>query len=227
MARLNKKVLVLFSGGMDSAVCLKWAMDRYERPKAIIFDYGQKHSVEINQARRICRSWNVPYAEVDIKTFGHMVDSGLVDDTGEVDGFHKRLKHLPASYVPNRNALFLTLAHAYAQRHRVSTMVFGASQTDDSGYPDCRKHFINGMEAALNIGSDSEIAILAPLLNKNKADIFKMAYGQGILQTLIEETHTCYNGIREKHDWGYGCGECPSCKIRKEGWSKYRAVSDH
>jgi len=221
------KALVVFSGGQDSTTCLGWALNRYEEVVAITFSYGQKHCVEMECAENICRMLKVRQKIVNIDFFGKLVNSALTSN-GNVNERHKDNSELPASFVPNRNALFLTLAHAYAQKINVFDIIMGVCETDYSGYPDCRVDFIIRMQNALNAGSQSRILLSTPLMFLNKAQIFELSHAEGVLEMVIADSHTCYNGARETKDfhlWGFGCGDCPACKLRKKGWEGYRIFS--
>lgn len=211
--------LVIFSGGQDSTTCLYWALDGFDSVEAITFAYGQKHSIEVECAKAICEREGVKQTIIDISFLGTIVDSALTSN-GDVKETNK--KGLPASYVPNRNALFMTLAHAYAQKIEAEDIVSGVCQTDFSGYPDCREYFVSMMNHALDAGSDSKIKVHTPLMHLNKADTFMLARDLGHLKEVVELSHTCYNGDRTHlHQWGYGCNDCPACELRRAGWIKY------
>lgn len=215
------KAVVVFSGGQDSTTCLGWARNRYDEVVALSFFYGQKHTVELEQGRRICEAMGVERHVIQADFFGPMVDSALTHN-GDVNVAHPRLGHLPASYVPNRNAFFLTMAHAFAQKVGAGVLVAGMCQTDYSGYPDCRRFFIDLMQDGLNSGSDCFIEIATPLMYLSKAETFALADAEGVLKLVLEESHTCYNGDRSRHHaWGYGCGECPACQVRAKGWAEF------
>lgn len=214
------KAVVLFSGGQDSTTCLCWAKNRFDEVEALSFDYGQRHAVELVQAKAICKKLSVKQTIIDLSFLGSLVRSALTGD-GDVNDKHEDRPNLPASFVPNRNALFLTLAHAYAQKVGAEVLVIGASQVDYSGYPDCRSEFLMRMMIALNLGSDSQIDIVAPLINLSKAETFKLAQAEECLDLVIELSHTCYQGDHEtKHAWGFGCGNCPACGLREQGWQQ-------
>ena len=221
--KTERKALVVFSGGQDSTTCLGWALNRYKEVIALTFIYGQKHRVEVGVAIDICEKLKIQQMVVDFSFFGGLVESALTSN-GDVGKRHIDAPLLPASFVPNRNALFLTLAHAHAQKIKADDIVTGVCQTDYSGYPDCRYVFIKRMQDVLNMGSDSVISILTPLMYLDKAQIFKLAEIEGILDLVVVNSHTCYNGKRggdNSHEWGYGCGDCPACKLRKKGWEEY------
>ena len=218
------KAVVIFSGGQDSTTILHWALKKYSEVEAITFNYGQKHVIEVDQSKKICKKNNVKQTIVDISFLGTLVDSALTSN-GDVNVKHPRLKDLPASFVPNRNQLFITLAHAYAQKIGADILVTGVCQTDYSGYPDCRLDFILAIEEATNLGSDANIRIKTPLMFLNKQQTFELAEEVGAIDDVINLSHTCYNGDRKVfNEWGYGCGECPACVIRKNGFNEYKEV---
>lgn len=220
-----KKVLVVLSGGQDSVTCLVKALCEGEfEVHAIGFKYGQKHATELECAQQICNKFSVPFTIHEIPSLVLLADSALTT-AGDVGAVHHRDASLPASFVPNRNALFLTIAHAYAQKIGAERIVTGVCQTDYSGYPDCRQEFVNALERALNVGYNTNILIETPLMYMNKAETFVMAEQCGFLEDVIEMSHTCYNGERDtRHDWGYGCGKCPACELRKKGWEEYKGT---
>jgi len=221
MQQINNDALVIFSGGQDSTTCLGWALGRFDKVHTISFGYGQNHLVELTQAQIIAEKMNVSSKIVDISFFAGMVDSALTSGA-DVNGAHPRLKNLPASYVPNRNALFITLSHAYAQLLGCGNLVTGVCETDYSGYPDCRSGFIRLIEESLNTGSECAIKIHTPLMNLSKAQTFKLAQDCGVLETVLEDSHTCYEGDRKhRHKWGWGCGRCPACRLRMKGYIEY------
>ena len=216
--------LIVFSGGQDSVTCLAWAKNRYDYVETITFDYGQKHSVELEQAKIIAEKLNVPNYVLSFDIFSQLADSALLDvnTNQDVNGSHHAKPNLPASFVPNRNAMFFTIAHAYAQKQGLEHIVTGINQTDYSGYPDCRIDFIESLEKSLNIGSESNIIFKYPLIKLTKAETFALAKEEGVLDIILEDSHTCYNGDRTvKHDWGYGCDNCPACVLRKQGWVEF------
>lgn len=220
-----KKSLIVLSGGQDSVTCLAIAIDKVgvENVYAIGFNYGQKHKVEMECALTITKELGIPFKVVDLSFFGNMVSSALTSK-GNVNEPHAYKKNLPASFVPNRNALFLTVAHAYAQEIKADTIYTGVCETDYSGYPDCRLVFIENLQGALNIGYETNIKIKTPLMFKNKEQTFAKANELGFLDIILKFTHTCYEGNHTTfNEWGYGCGECPSCKLRANGYSDFIA----
>jgi queuosine biosynthesis protein QueC len=175
----QSSALVVFSGGQDSTTILAWAKNRFDYVEAISFNYGQKHSIELEQGAKICQKLNIKRTLVDISFLSQLCDSALTTVDGDVNVKHTRLKDLPASFVPNRNALLLTLANNYAQKAGLNHLVTGTCETDYSGYPDCRRLFIDSLENALFTASNkSEL---------NLADI------QHILVHAAEVTETRHN----------------------------------
>lgn len=214
-----KRAVVIFSGGQDSTSCLFFALKRFEYVEAITFDYGQNHDVELIQSAKICLDARVRQTVVDLSFLGDLVDSALTSK-GNVNELNA--KGLPASFVPNRNQLFITLAHAYAQKIGAEHLITGVCQTDYSGYPDCRQSFIDAVEHTSNLGSDSRVKILTPLMYLSKAEIFDFADLYDCLDVVLEDSHTCYNGDRSKRNiFGYGCNKCPACELRRAGYLEY------
>ncbi len=227
------KALVLFSGGQDSTVSLAWALDRFAHVETIGFAYGQKHRIELDvrptvlsALRRACPAWSAKLGAdhmVEIEALGRMSDTALTRDVAirfEANG-------LPNTFVPGRNLLFLTFAAATAYRRGLRRLVLGVCETDYSGYPDCRDDAMKAMQVALNVGMDSRFAVETPLMWIDKADTWRLAErlgGSALVEIVRLETHSCYHGDRERlNDWGYGCGECPACRLRAEGYRRYRA----
>lgn len=219
----NSAVVVL-SGGQDSVTCLGLALRNFKTVHAVGFVYGQKHEVEIHCAKRICEEHGVPFTVFSIPALQSIGNSALIRGTeqGDVSAKHAQNANLPASFVPNRNALFLTTAHAYAQKVEADSLITGVCETDYSGYPDCRDEFIRSLEETLNLGYQTNIKIHTPLMWLNKAETFALAKAVDFLTVVLEDSHTCYNGDHNtNHEWGYGCGECPACKLRANGFEAF------
>ncbi|MFI4936301.1 MAG: 7-cyano-7-deazaguanine synthase QueC [Caulobacterales bacterium] len=220
--------LVLFSGGQDSSVCLAWALERYTRVETVGFDYGQRHSVELTQ-RGVVReaikqrfpNWAVRLGQdhvLDIRGFGAIGETAMTAERA----IEITERGLPSTYVPGRNLIFLTYAAALADRLALKALVGGMCETDFSGYPDCRRHTIEALETALELGMERAFPIKTPLMRLTKAQTWAMAKGLGgedLVALICEQSHTCYLGRRDqRHDWGYGCGACPACELRANGW---------
>ncbi|MCA3757238.1 MAG: 7-cyano-7-deazaguanine synthase QueC [Phenylobacterium sp.] len=228
--------LVLFSGGQDSATCLAWALDRYERVETIGFDYGQRHKVELEVRRRFrdrvfdqFPKWGSrlgPDHLLDLRVLGDISDTAL---TAEAE-IAFSATGLPNTFVPGRNLLFLTFGAALAYRRGLKRLVTGVCETDYSGYPDCRDDTIKALQVAVNLGTESRFVIETPLMWTDKAATWSMAQGLGgafLVEAIIEDTHSCYLGQRERrHEWGYGCGQCPACELRRDGFDRWRRDRD-
>lgn len=216
--------LVLTSGGQDSTTCLYWAGKNFRSIQAISFKYGQKHAVEVDAAKSICRDIGVPLKILDISFIAELVHSNLFEGMPDVNLPHKSQNNVPSSYVPYRNLLFLTLASAWAGTLGIHHVVTGICETDYSGYADCRDVFVKSLQATLNLATDfddNNIVIHTPLMWLNKAETFRMAEELDCLEIVLEKTMTCYNGVKKMNDYGMGCGRCPACTLRKAGFHAY------
>ncbi|PQJ36329.1 7-cyano-7-deazaguanine synthase QueC [Salinibacter sp. 10B] len=209
--------LVLFSGGQDSTTCLFWAKDHFETVRAVGFDYGQKHKVELEQAEHIADRAGIPFTVLDLD--GTLEGSALTEPDTEINTAHEKDERLPASFVPGRNALFLSLAASHAYNHDITDLVGGMCQTDYSGYPDCRRVFIDSMETSLSLALDVDVRIHTPLMYLTKAETWKLANDLGVLDIVRRESHTDYNGDRSQfNEWGYGKLDNPASKLRAAGY---------
>lgn len=216
-----RKALVLFSGGQDSTTCLYWAKRQFDLVEAIAFDYGQRHRIELTQAKKIAAIAETPLAVIDAR--GLLGDSALTDLDRDVTAAHPRAAGLPGSFVPGRNLLFLSIAASCAFSRDIGDLVGGMCETDFSGYPDCRRIFIDSLEQTLGLAMDRTFQIHTPLMKIDKADTFKMAEDLGILDLVLEYTHTDYNGDRtERHPWGYGKLDNEASRLRARGYDEFR-----
>lgn len=216
---MQKKAIVLFSGGQDSTICLFWALKHFDTTIAISFDYEQRHSIELKQAQKITQILEI---EHHVLTAPALKEIGTTALTEIKEITFSPITHLPNTFVPGRNLVFLTLAAGWGYLHEIYDIITGVCQTDYSGYPDCRYNFIQSAESTLQLALDQpKIKIHTPLMFLNKAQIWKIAQDLGALDFIVEYTHTCYKGERKlKHSWGYGCGECPACELRKKGFEE-------
>ena len=233
MTIANDTALVLFSGGQDSTTCLGWALDRFARVETVGFNYGQRHAIELEMRPRlrdlisgIKPAWRERLGEdhlVALDALSAISETALTRETAIAfaDG------GLPNTFVPARNLVFFTFAGALAYRRGARHIVAGMCETDYSGYPDCRDDTVKAMQVALSLGLDRRVTIHTPLMWVDKAGTFAMAReiaGQAFLDLIVEETHTCYLGDRSHHHpWGYGCGACPACELRAQGYAKFCA----
>ena len=215
----KEAAVVLLSGGQDSVTALWWAKREFESVTAISFQYAQRHKIEIECARRIACLAGVPHQIFDVLSIAQIGGSAL---TSQDQPIVERDGQLPTSFVPGRNIIFLALAGGWAKMNNVQNVVIGVNAVDFSGYPDCRGSFIQVMEETLREGLDAPISICTPLIHKSKADIWALAEELGILDIIIHKTHTCYEGVRISHAWGYGCGTCPACRLRQAGYETFK-----
>ena len=226
---------MLFSGGQDSTTCLAWALSRYQEVFTIGFDYGQRNAVELECRDRIrerlpgIADWKGRLKAdrlVRLDFLPNLVDSALTTDAV----IEVTASGLPTTFVPGRNLLFLTVAATLAHRLGVRCIVGGMCETDYSGYPDCRDEAIKSLQVALNLGMESRLVIETPLMRLNKAGTWTLAErlgGEPLVELVRRETHTCYLGDRTKeNEWGWGCGSCPACEIRRNGYLAWRGVAD-
>lgn len=207
--------LVVFSGGQDSTTCLYWAKKHFKEVRALTFLYGQKHRAEVDVAREITRQASVKCEVMDVSFVGGLGRNALTDPTLTMDK-EKPADSVPNTFVPGRNLFFLSIAAVYASEHAIRHLVTGVSQTDFSGYPDCRNAFVKSLNVTLNLAMDKSFVIHTPLMWLDKAGVWELADELGVFDLIRRETLTCYNGIV-----GDGCGECPACQLRREGLEKY------
>ena len=233
---MNNKAIVLFSGGQDSATCLAWALERFELVETIAFDYRQLHSVELEvrqsffkQFRKAFPAWSEKLGE------DHIIDAGLLGEISDTAltremTIENSESGLPNTFVPGRNLVFLTIAAAIAYRRSAKHLIGGMCETDYSGYPDCRDDTIKALQVALTLGMGQRYVLHTPLMWIDKAATWKLAEdlgGQELVNLIIHETHTCYRGERSiRHAWGYGCGNCPACELRRNGWIAFDTTNE-
>lgn len=226
------RALVLFSGGQDSTVCLVWSCKRFSHVETIGFEYGQRHAIELKARTQILTKLRsiVPEAArladdhvLALMSLAQISDTALTRETE----IAYTSAGLPTTFVPGRNLLFLTYAAALGYRRGISRIVGGMCETDFSGYPDCRNATIQAVAKSVSLGLDRQVSIETPLMFADKAATWAMAHelgGDALVELIIEDTHTCYLGDRSKrHDWGYGCGTCPACELRANGFARWRA----
>lgn len=217
---IHEPALVVFSGGQDSTTCLFWAKKHFKEVYALSFVYGQKHAHEVEIAEEIAHEAGVHFDKMDtsfISTLSHnsLTDSSIVmDQTKPADG-------PPNTFVPGRNLFFLSIAAVYAREHGIRHLITGVSQTDFSGYPDCRDSFIRSLNVTLNLAMEEQFVIHTPLMWIDKCETWALADELGVLDLIRHRTLTCYNGVV-----GDGCGHCPSCKLRREGLEAYLALKE-
>ena len=234
MTAADGKALVLFSGGQDSATCLAWALDRFTEVETIGFDYGQRHRVELDVRAPFLAKLRAGFPVLAGKLGeDHLIDAGIVGKLSETaltqeTAIAMQADGLPNTFVPGRNLLFLTMAAVTAYRRGIKHIVTGVCETDFSGYPDCRDDTIKALQLALNLGMDRRFVLHTPLMWIDKAATWGLADelgGAALVELINQDTHTCYLGDRStRHAWGYGCGHCPACDLRAEGWARFTAA---
>ena len=222
-----KNSIIVLSGGQDSATTLLLAMIETRPKLALFFDYGQQHrDSELRCARYFASHADIPLRIIDLSGYGSAVTTNLTKPGGDVNTQHPNLSNLPSSFVPGRNLLFLTIASSIARDWDATEIWTGVNAVDYSGYPDCRETTIRALEQALRCGLEFyDLAIRTPLIDKTKADIWEIAYRLGMLDAIIEHTHTGYTGDRSvRYVWGYGPESAkydPASMIRAEGFIEF------
>lgn len=220
MTQDHEKVLVVFSGGQDSTTCLFWAKRRFRQVLALSFQYGQKHAHEVDLAEQIARRAGVEFHRMDASFIAALSTNALTDPSLTVDE-EKPAAGPPNTFVPGRNLFFLSIAAVFARERGIRHLVTGVSQTDFSGYPDCRDSFIRSLNVTLNLGMEEQFVIHTPLMWLDKCQTWELADRLGVLDLVRHDTLTCYNGVP-----GDGCGHCPACHLRSEGLKQYLAKKE-
>ena len=212
----NNKALVVLSGGQDSTTCLFWAKKEFKEVYAISFNYGQKHQHETAMAQSIAERAGVSFKLMDIYFISQLATNCSLTDSSIKMDEEKPEGSFPNTFVPGRNLFFLSIAAVYARSLGIRDIVTGVSQTDFSGYPDCRDSFIKSLNVSSNLAMDEQFVLHTPLMWKDKAETWKMADNPGVFDIVRNETLTCYNGVV-----GDGCGHCPACLLRRKGLEMY------
>ncbi|WP_028864657.1 7-cyano-7-deazaguanine synthase QueC [Psychromonas aquimarina] len=208
---MNKKVVVIYSGGMDSYTVLHKAIQQGLTPYALTFDYGQRHIKEIDVARSVCKELGVEHKVIDISAINELIGgSSLTDDSIDVALGHYQEENMITTVVPNRNMILLSLAIGYAVSIKAEKVYYGAHSGDHAIYPDCRPEFVEKMNDVAAIANYEKTEIFSPYLNSDKIGILKDGLAMGL---DYGKTWTCYNG-REK-----ACGKCGSCVERLEAFA--------
>ena len=210
---MTEKALVVLSGGQDSTTCLYWTIDRFGlgKTRALTFDYGQRHGIELDSARDVAALAGVEHTILPVDTFAALGGNALTDESVAIGQGPER--GLPTTFVPGRNLIFLTYAAAFCWPRKISHIVTGVAQTDYSGYPDCRRETIDALAEALRLGMEMRFEIHTPLMSRTKAETVLLAQKLGCLEALAL-THTCYEGMRPP------CGRCDACRLRAKGFAE-------
>lgn len=215
---INKKTIVVHSGGMDSSICLALAIEKYgaEHVLSMTFTYGQRHSVEVERAKKICKDWDVDHILVNLDCMQALTTSSLIGNKLEIK--HEEGK-TPNTMVVGRNGLMARIASIHADHLGASSIFMGVIELEEanSGYRDCSRKYMDIVQAALRVDfANPDFEIKTPLVYMNKKQTLDAAYHMGKLEYLLENTISCYEGKD-----GYGCGECPACELRNEGIQEF------
>ncbi len=233
---IQKRALVLFSGGQDSTICLAYALKHYHYVETIGFDYGQNHKIELTARQDVLQSIRTQFPEwaqhlkedhlLYLPALSQIGGNSLVETNNLNADQLSHQNHLPDSFVPARNVLFLTYAAALAYRRSLDVLIGGMCETDFSGYPDCRRDSLDSLETTLDKSMQRPISIITPLMFLDKSQSWEMAQKQGgdkFIDLIIKKTHSCYQGNHtDLHEWGYGCNTCPACQLRKQGFTIWK-----
>lgn len=206
----NNKVVVIYSGGMDSFTVLHKALQHGLEVFPLTFNYGQRHAKEIEYARAVCKKLNLSHEVVDISAINHLLQGSALTSNIDVPEGHYAEESMKATVVPNRNMIMLSLAIGFAVSKGADTVYFGAHSGDHTIYPDCRPEFVEKMNAAAKIANYQPVEIITPYLDQDKGQILADGLKMRLDYSL---TWTCYNG-REK-----ACGKCGSCVERLEAFA--------
>ena len=209
--------LVVLSGGQDSTTCLYWAKKHFDKVRALTFRYGQRHIREVEIAKELAEEADVPWESMDISFISQLSPScSLTNLELNIEEEKREGDPYPTTFVPGRNLFFLSIAAIYARNHGIYDIVTGVGQADYSGYPDCHDSFVKSLNATLNLAMDEQFRLHTPLMWLDKMQIWALADELGVIDIIRNNTLTCYNGVM-----GDGCGHCPACKLRREGYQKY------
>ncbi len=230
MRRTDKEsAIVCLSGGQDSATSLAWAKKKFKRIFSVCFIYGQRHVIEVECSKKLSELARCEkHFEISLeRLFSQISKSSLIDSCGDFNNSFFLDENLPASFVPFRNLFFFSATASIAYFYGIKNIVVGVSQTDFSGYPDCRNTFIKSLNATLELAVDSSFEIHAPLMYLSKKETVLLMKELGHLE-WYKYTHTCYEGKRP------ACGRCPACRLRLKGFKEanipdpieYEGISD-
>ena len=225
-----KRAVVVFSGGQDSTTCLVQALQQYDEVHCVTFDYGQRHRAEIDVARELALKLGaVAHKVLDVTLLNELAVSSLTRDSIPVPDYEPDASGIPNTFVPGRNILFLTLTAIYAYQVKAEAIITGVCETDFSGYPDCRDDTLKALQVAVSLGMGQRFTFDTPLMWLDKAETWELARslgGQALVDLIVNDSHTCYHGVRDTlHAWGYGCGTCPACALRKAGFERWSGAA--
>lgn len=236
--KLNTSAMVLFSGGQDSSTVLAWALERYERVETLGFDYGQRHVIELHCRSKIrdayCAlkpNWRPrlgPDHVISLDLVGQISGQNIEARSSSSEDRRDEFANLER-YIAGRNMIMIAMSGSVAYRRNINSIISGVSQTEYSGYPDCRDVSMKAINVALNLSTGVEFNVECPLMWLTKAGVWSLSRdlgGEELVELIVENTHTCYAGERHvRHEWGYGCGSCAACRLREKGWRDFRTLS--
>ena len=209
------KALVSISGGQDSTFCLYWAKMKFKEVEAVIFEYGQRHEIEMEAASRVCSEAGVFLFRFCVPALKQIAGGALTSSDKTKRTQHAQFPTLPSTFIPLRNLVLFSTAAAWAVKREIPNLIVGICQTDYSGYPDCRKQFITALGVAIDLALDEHrIEIWTPLMYLTKAEMIRHAQKVPGLMEAWAYTHTCYNNVFPP------CGECDACKLRAKGFAE-------
>jgi 7-cyano-7-deazaguanine synthase len=212
---MSAKVVVIYSGGMDSYTVLNKAMQQGYDVHAVSFNYGQRHSKELLFAKKVCEQHNIEHKVVDISSINQLIGGSALTDDIDVPQGHYQEESMKTTVVPNRNMIMLSMAVGYAVSIEAEAVYFGAHSGDHAIYPDCRTEFVDAMNDVCKIANYQAVEVRAPYLAVSKTDILR----EGLAMDLdYNDTWTCYNG-QEK-----ACGKCGACQERLEAFSENNTI---
>ena len=211
---IHKKAVVVHSGGMDSSLCLQLAIEKEgaENILSLSFTYGQRHSIELDAAQKICDDWGVDHLVINLDCLTQITQNALTNH--ELTIKHQK-GEAPNTLVVGRNGLMARIAAIHAESIGANSIYMGIIEVEEanSGYRDCSRKYMDIVQAALRLDfDDPNFAIKTPLVYMDKKETMKVAYHMGILHYLLENTISCYEGVPKE-----GCGKCPACKLRNQG----------
>lgn len=211
----DEKAVVVFSGGQDSTTCLFWALETFKEVEVVTFNYNQRHIQEIECAKNIASELGVKHHILDMDLLNQLAPNALTRSDIKVE--EGKDGELPSTFVPGRNLIFFSFAAVLASQVNANHIITGVSETDFSGYPDCRDAFIKSLNVTVNLAMDANFAVHTPLMWLDKAETWGLADDLNVLEYVNKKTLTCYEGVI-----GAGCGTCPACKLRNDGLDKYQ-----
>lgn len=210
-----KKCIIILSGGMDSATLAYYLKDKGYELEAVSYLYGQKHSKEIECAKKVAEKLNIPHTIVDMFFLGSLLNSALTNTDEQIPEGHYEAENMKRTVVPNRNMMMATIAHAIGYSKGIKNIALGVHAGDHTVYPDCRPIFIEKLQSLLQTSNaDDEIKVITPFLNIDKIDILRIGLK---LDVIYGDTWTCYKGEEKP------CGKCGSCVERAEAFAKCKA----